>query len=83
MVGDFSISCQLEETYTKLCDLLDKNWQVPMSRYGMMRDLNGIVISQSHTNISISSKTYLDTVFNNYGWNDITPMSLPMSLSAL
>jgi hypothetical protein len=37
MVDDFSIACKLEETYSKLCDLLDKNWQVPMSRYGMMK----------------------------------------------
>jgi hypothetical protein len=34
-VDDFSIVCQLEDTYTKLCDLLDKNWKVSMSRYGI------------------------------------------------
>jgi hypothetical protein len=50
-----------------------------MSRYGMMKHFNGIDISQVGTRISISSKTYLDTVFNNYGWNDITPMSLPIN----
>jgi hypothetical protein len=42
MVDDFSIACKLEETYTKLCDLLDLNWQVPMSRYDMMKHFNGI-----------------------------------------
>jgi hypothetical protein len=31
MVDDFSIVCKLEETYTKMCDILDKNWKVPMS----------------------------------------------------
>jgi hypothetical protein len=31
MVDGFSIACNLDETYTKLCDLLDLNWQVPMS----------------------------------------------------
>jgi hypothetical protein len=31
MVDDFSIACKLEETYTKLYELLDLNWQVPMS----------------------------------------------------
>jgi hypothetical protein len=41
----FFIACQLEEAYTNLCELLDKNWQVPMSRYGMMKHLNGIDIS--------------------------------------
>jgi hypothetical protein len=30
MVDDLSIACTLEETYSKLCDLLDKKWQVPM-----------------------------------------------------
>jgi hypothetical protein len=25
MVDDFSIGCKLEETYTNLCDILDKN----------------------------------------------------------
>jgi hypothetical protein len=78
MVDDFSIVCKLEETYTKLCDLLDLNWQVPMSQYGMMKHFNGIDVSQSRTHISISSRTYLDTVFKNYGWTDLTPTSLPM-----
>jgi hypothetical protein len=77
----FSIACRLEETYIKLCDLLDKNWQVTMSRYGMTTHFNGIDISQSRIHVSILSKTYLDTVFNNYGWNDITPTSLPMNPS--
>jgi hypothetical protein len=81
MVDIFSIACQLEEMYTKLCDLLDKNWQVPMSRYGMMKYFNGIDISQSRTHVSISSKTYLDTVFKTYGWTDITPTLLPMNPS--
>jgi hypothetical protein len=61
--------------------MLDKNWQVTMSRYGMMKHLNDIAISQSRTHVSISSKKYFDTVFNNYGWNDITPTSLPMNPS--
>jgi hypothetical protein len=81
MVDYFSIACKLEETYTKLCDLLDLNWQVHMSRYGMMKHFNGIDISQSRTHISISSKTYLDTVFKNYGWTDLTPTSLPINAS--
>jgi hypothetical protein len=81
MVDDVSIACKLEETYTKLCDLLDLNWQVPMSRYGMMKHFNGIDVYQSHTHISISSKTYLDMVFKNYGWTDLTPTSLTMNPS--
>jgi hypothetical protein len=81
MVDDFSIACKLEETYTKLCDLMYKNWQVHMSRYGMMKHFNGIDVYQSRTHISISSKTYLDTVFKNYGWADLTPTSLPMNPS--
>jgi hypothetical protein len=47
------------------CDLLYKNWQVHMSRYGMMKHFNGIGVSQSRTHISISSKTYLDTAVAN------------------
>jgi hypothetical protein len=31
MVDDFFIACKLEKTYSKLCELLEKNWQVPMS----------------------------------------------------
>jgi hypothetical protein len=81
MVEDFSIACKLEEMYSKLCDLLDKNWKVPMSRYDMMKHFNGIDIYQSRTRVYISSKTYLDTVFKNYDWNDITPTSLPMNPS--
>jgi hypothetical protein len=50
-----------------------------MSRYGMMKHFNGIIISQSRTRVSISSKTYVNTVFKNYDWNDITPTSLPMN----
>jgi hypothetical protein len=49
-----------------------------MIRYGMMKNVSGIDVSQSRTHISISTKSYLDTVFNNYGW-DLTPTSLPMS----
>jgi hypothetical protein len=30
MVDAFLISCKLEDTYSKRCDLLNKNWQVPM-----------------------------------------------------
>jgi hypothetical protein len=81
MVDDFSIACKLEETYTKLCDLLDLNWQVPMSRYGMMKHFNGIDVSQSRTHISISSKTYLYTVFKNDGWAYLNPTPLPMNPS--
>jgi hypothetical protein len=39
------------------------------------------LISQSRTYISLSSKTYLDSVFTNYGWNDITPTPLPINSS--
>jgi hypothetical protein len=81
MVEDFSIACKHEKRYSKLCDLLDKNWQVPMSRYGMMKYFNDIDISQFRTRVSISSKTYLDTVFKKYDWNDIIPTSLPMNPS--
>jgi hypothetical protein len=45
-----------------------------------MKHFSGIDRSQSQTHISISTKTYLDTVFNNYGW-DLTPASLPMNPS--
>jgi hypothetical protein len=45
-----------------------------------MKHFNGIDVSQSRTHISISTKTYLDTVFNNYAW-DLTPTSLPMNPS--
>jgi hypothetical protein len=81
MVDDFFIACKLEEMYSKLCDLLDKDWQVPMLRYGIMKHFNGIDISQTHTHVSISGKTYLDTVFKKYVWIDITPTSLPMNPS--
>jgi hypothetical protein len=47
----------------------------------MMKHFNGIDISQSRTHVSISSKTYLDTVFKNYGCNDIIPISLLMKPS--
>jgi hypothetical protein len=47
----------------------------------MMKQFNGIGMSQSSTRFSVSSKTYLDTVFKNYVWNHITPMSLPMNPS--
>jgi hypothetical protein len=79
-VDDFSVGCRSESTYIKLCDALDKQWQVLMTRYGMMKHFNGIDVSQSRTHISISTKTYLDTVFTNYGWN-LTPTSLPMNPS--
>jgi hypothetical protein len=52
-----------------------------MARYGMMKHFNGINISQSTTHISIYSKTYLDTVFKNYEWDNIVPTSLPMNPS--
>jgi hypothetical protein len=52
-----------------------------MSLYGMMKHFNGIDIYHSRTHISISSKTYLDTVFKNHGWKDLTPTSLPMNPS--
>jgi hypothetical protein len=81
MVDDLSIAWKLEETYTKLCDLLDLNGQVHMSCYGMMKHFNGIDVSQSRTHISISSKTYLDMVFKKYGWTDLTPTLLPMNPS--
>jgi hypothetical protein len=47
----------------------------------MMKHFNGIDVYQSRTHISISSKTYLDTVFKNYGWKYLTPTSLPMNPS--
>jgi hypothetical protein len=53
-----------------------------MSRYGIMKHFNDIGISQSRTHISIPKKTYLDKVFHNYDWNDITPMSLPINPSS-
>jgi hypothetical protein len=50
-----------------------------MFRYGIMKHFNRIYISQSTTHISISSKTYLDTVFKKYEWDDILPTPLPMN----
>jgi hypothetical protein len=47
----------------------------------MMKHFNGIDVYQSCTHISISSKTYLDTVFKNYGWKDLSPTSLHMTPS--
>jgi hypothetical protein len=79
-VDDFAVGCRSESPYIKFCDALDKHWQVPMTRYGMMKHFNGIDVSQSRTHIPISTKTYLDTVFNSYGWN-LTPTSLPMNPS--
>jgi hypothetical protein len=79
-VDDFSVTCRYESTYIALCDALDKHWTVPMTRYGMMKHFSGIDVPQSWTHISISTKTYLDAVFNNYGW-DLTPTSLPMNPS--
>jgi hypothetical protein len=79
-VDDFSVACRYESTYITLCDALDKHWKVPMKRYEMMTPSSGIDVSQSRTHISISTKTYLDTVFNNYSW-DLTLTSLPMNLS--
>ena len=46
-----------------------------------MTHFNGIDVSQYRTPITISSKTYLDTVFKAYDWADITPTSLPMNPS--
>jgi hypothetical protein len=51
-----------------------------MKSYGMMTHFSGIEVSQSRIHISISTKTYLDTIFNNYSW-DLTPASLPLNLS--
>jgi hypothetical protein len=52
-----------------------------MARYGMMKHFNGIDISQLTIHISISSKTYLDTVLKKYVWDDIVPTSLPINPS--
>jgi hypothetical protein len=52
-VDDFDVGCRSESTYIKLCDALDKHWQVPMTRYGMMKHFNGVDVSQSRTHISI------------------------------
>jgi hypothetical protein len=79
-VDDFSFACHYESTYIALFDALDKHWQVPIARYGMMKHVNGIDVSQSCTHISILTKTYLATVFNNYGW-DLTLTPLPMNPS--
>jgi hypothetical protein len=68
-VDDFSVAFRYESTYIALCDALDKHWKVPMTRYGMMTHFSGIDVSQSWTHISILTKTYLDTVFNNYSWD--------------
>jgi hypothetical protein len=79
-VDDFSVACRYKSTYITLCDVLEKHWTVQITRYGMMKHFNGIDVSQPRTHISISTKIYLDTVFNNYGW-DLTPTSLPMNPS--
>jgi hypothetical protein len=79
-VDDFSVACRYESIYIALCDALEKHRTVPMTCYGMMIHFNGIDVSQFRTHISISTKTYLDTVFNNNGW-DLTPTSLPMNPS--
>jgi hypothetical protein len=77
MVDDFSIGCKLEETYTKMYDILDKNWQVHMSRYGMTKHFNDIDVYQSRTHISISSKIYLDTVVKIMAGRILLPPRFP------
>jgi hypothetical protein len=79
-VDTFSVAFRYEATYIALCDTLDKHLKVPITSYGMMKYFSGIGVSQSRTHISISTKTYLNTIFNNYGW-DLTPTSLPMNPS--
>jgi hypothetical protein len=81
MVDDFSITCALEQAYTLRYDQLDMNWQVPMSNCGMMKHFNIISSTQSTTHISISNKTYLNTIFKNYDLTNSIPASLPMNPS--
>jgi hypothetical protein len=68
------------DVYHHVCDLLDAELSVPMTHHGLLTHFNGIDdMIQAHTHITISVEKYLTWVFFEYhGWENLTPMSLPM-----
>jgi hypothetical protein len=76
---DFSIAaCTDIDVYHRVCDLVDAELSVPMTRHGLLTNFNGIDMIQAHTHITISVEKYLTSVFDSHGWENITPMSLMM-----
>jgi hypothetical protein len=79
MVDDFSIACKQRRTYEILCDKLDAHWCLPMTHYGRMTHFNGIDVTQTDTHVTTHVESYLNSVFNKYGWDNVIPKSLPMN----
>jgi hypothetical protein len=79
MVDDFSIACKQRRTYDILCDKLDTHWDLPMTRYGRMTHYNGIDIIQTDTHVTMHVESYINSVFDKYGWDNVIPTSLPMN----
>jgi hypothetical protein len=78
-VDDFSIACTHIDTYDHVCDLLDEELTVPITRHDILAHLNGIDVVQARTHsITISVERYLDTVFESHGLKNHIPLSLPM-----
>ena len=77
-VDDFSIACTHVATYDRVCDLLDEELAVPITRHGLLHHFNGIDVVQARTHITISVERYLDTVLESHGWDNLLPLSLPM-----
>jgi hypothetical protein len=65
-------------TYNLLCDILDKELAVPITRHGILTHFNGIDVKQTRTHITISVEKYLDNIFATHGWQNLIPFSLPM-----
>uniref|UniRef100_A0A7S1VQI3 Reverse transcriptase Ty1/copia-type domain-containing protein n=1 Tax=Grammatophora oceanica TaxID=210454 RepID=A0A7S1VQI3_9STRA len=77
-VDDFAIGTTSKAIYDKICDQLDSNLLEPMTRHGLLKHYNGVDILQTRNFITIHCGTYLDKLFESHGWNDLTPVSIPM-----
>jgi hypothetical protein len=65
--------------YDIICDKLNAHWAPPITRYGRMKHFNGIDIIQTDTHVTINIESYLNSVFDKCGWENVRPTSLPMN----
>ena len=73
-VDDFAMACKDETTAKKLYEEIglalqtEQETEPPFAYLGLVKDFNGVDISQTNEYIEISSSNYIDRVMRSHGW---------------
>ena len=88
-VDDFSLACDDESTAIEIYGIigaklrLPKEEKDPFAYLGLVKDFNGIDITQTRTHIKLSCSNYIDRIMTSHGWETSSSKDNPNTASPL